>query len=162
MHNIYFECWNQLTLQKPGISMTNSIIIFYSSLVCCYKYQGNITSKCSCYSVRFEISSKMLKKCLSQYYIISLVSHFHFQGIILVYDITNEESFQHVDKWIQNIRTVCLLFIVLNFFHTWMHFISEKTLIWGKSKSDITHYQCGREKIMLVPGAPQFENTRGG
>ena len=39
----------------------------------------------------------------------------HFQGIILVYDITTEDSFKHIAQWLQNIQdvsTVCV-YIVL-------------------------------------------------
>ena len=30
----------------------------------------------------------------------------HFQGIILVYDITTEDSFKHIAQWLQNIQDV--------------------------------------------------------
>lgn len=31
---------------------------------------------------------------------------YHFQGIILVYDITTEDSFKHIAHWLQNIQDV--------------------------------------------------------
>lgn len=32
-----------------------------------------------------------------------------FQGIMLVYDITNEKSFENIRNWIRNIEEVCFL-----------------------------------------------------
>ena len=50
---------------------------------------------CDIFSVQVIINSNVLI-CL----------FCHFQGIILVYDITTEDSFKHIAQWLQNIQDV--------------------------------------------------------
>lgn len=41
----------------------------------------------------------------------------NLQGIMLVYDITNEKSFENIQNWIRNIDevTICLFFVAYNY-----------------------------------------------
>lgn len=39
-------------------------------------------------------------------------------GILLVYDITNEKSFENIVKWLRNIDEVCAELILYNFANT--------------------------------------------
>ena len=48
-----------------------------------------------------------------------MIMPFQFQGIILVYDITTEDSFKHISQWLQNIQDVSknfLHFLLVPFF----------------------------------------------
>ena len=40
----------------------------------------------------------------------NMIMPFQFQGIILVYDITTEDSFKHISQWLQNIQDVSKIF----------------------------------------------------
>ena len=42
-----------------------------------------------------------------------MIMPFQFQGIILVYDITTEDSFKHISQWLQNIQDVSKIFLHL-------------------------------------------------
>ena len=46
-------------------------------------------------------------------YTFNMIMPFQFQGIILVYDITTEDSFKHISQWLQNIQDVSKIFLHL-------------------------------------------------
>lgn len=53
-----------------------------------------------------------------------MIMPFQFQGIILVYDITTEDSFKHISQWLQNIQDVSKIFLHLLLFLFFL-FISQ-------------------------------------
>ena len=57
-----------------------------------------------------------------------------FQGIVLVYDVTTEDSFKHIAQWLQNIQDVsvaviclCSLQNTLYIYHQAIHRKMQKT-----------------------------------
>lgn len=54
-----------------------------------------------------------------------MIMPFQFQGIILVYDITTEDSFKHISQWLQNIQDVSKIFLHLLLVPFFFLFISQ-------------------------------------
>lgn len=55
------------------------------------------------------------------------------QGIVFVYDVTNQPSFQHLAKWVSDVDEVGVVWLIQPFREVWSTFVTRSGCLLERS-----------------------------